>query len=330
MFTPLRLRLLWFPLALLLSVFASPKLAFAQDVEVAWIPPTQGAVSGYNVYVAPLVAGPLIASPIDVGRPSVDGAGISRARVSVAQAPNLMIEMTSYDSSGRESARSNRVTLARGSEALEAPIWSTNFSSAALGSRAGFVGTAFAVTEHPAGNRVLGVSETSGFPVARFTGGGTSSAWQPYELSGRMFMRPGSRRAGVAVRVGLLARSGDPFGGGFRLGGDASSVFSVQANDGATLSCARSPSTGVSAVALRWYRFKLRYTEPDDRPRVRAKVWADGTAEPSGWQADCSTNALPATDSGVFALYKDGVGAVYWDDLAVAPVGGWWSAAPYL
>ncbi len=329
MFTPQDRRLcflVW--LSVLFAAVAGTDIAAAQDVELAWLPPAAGAVAGYNVYVAPASGGPVVAAPIDVGRPTVDGAGIARARISVEPSMSLNIEMTSYDSSRRESARSNRVTLTRRSEYTEAPIWSTNFSSAPIGAIApGFIGSGFAVTQFPAGNRVLGVPNATGFPVARFL---SSGGWKPYELSGRMYMQPGSRRAGVAVRVALAGRGGDPFGAGFRLGGDATGAFSVQPNAGLSLACASSESTGVPALALRWFRFRVRYTEPDDRSRVRAKVWPDGTAEPSSWQVDCWTADLPAVDSGVFALYRDGSGAVYWDDLVVQTVGGWWASIPYL
>ena len=81
-------------------------------------------------------------------------------------------------------------------------------------------------------------------------------------------------------------------------------------------------------MAYRWYRFRLRYTEPQHRARVRAKVWRQEIAEPSGWQVDCWTDALSAAPAGPFALYRDGWGGVYWDDLEVRPVRGWWSPPP--
>lgn len=310
---------------------AGAQLASAQDIELAWIPPTtNSSVAGYNVYVSSTIIGPIVATPIDVGRPQVDGAGIARARIPATPAPTLRIEMTSYDSSRRESARSNRVTLVRGPEFLEAPIWSTNFSSFALGVRPpGFGGASFAVTEYPTGNRVLGVAGADGYPISRYTGG-SSLVWEPHEISGRMFLQLGSRVAGVAVRVGLLGRNGDPFNGGFRIGSDGTGVFALQSNGGVPLTCANSTSTGVSALVLRWYHFRVRYTEPDERARVRAKVWMAGTAEPAAWQVDCWTNDLPSSESGVFALYRDGWGAVYWDDLQVRTVGGWFDRIPFL
>ena len=250
---------LFFPVLVALAATAS-----AQDVQVSFIPPSSGPVAGYYVYIAPTTSGPLVATPIDIGRPQPDTAGIAHARVSATPSPSLIIEMTSYDASRRESARSNRVVLARGNESLGAPIWSANFSSSAVGSLpAGFgSGENFRVAQYPAGNRALGVSDVDGLLMSRYTGNG-SAAWEPYELSGRMLFQPGSRRGGVGVRVPLAARVGtDPFGAGFRLGSDSGGVFVLQAGSGVPLDCANSTSTGVSALALRWYQFRLRYTEP--------------------------------------------------------------------
>ena len=320
-------------LAVLTLLASHAGLASAQDIELSWIPPAGALAAGYNVYIAPSGAGPLVATPIDVGRPQVDELGIARARIPATPASGLRIEMTSYDASRRESARSNRVTLIRRAEYLEAPIWSANFTGSTVGAHPpGFVGsgTGFSIAEYPAGNRAFGVPGADGFLVSRYTGS-ESPSWDAYQLSGRMFFQPGSRKAGVVVRVPLAARAGaDPFGEGFLLGGDSAGVFVLQANGGVPLSCANSTSTGVSAVALRWFRFRLRYTEPGGRSRLRAKVWTDGTAEPTAWQADCWTAGKPARDSGVFALYRDGWGAVYWDDLEVRPVRGWWDLVPHL
>jgi hypothetical protein len=320
-------------LAALSFLFTSAGTASAQDVELAWIPPAGSLVAGYNVYIASSGSGPIVATPIDVGRPPVDELGIARARIRGIAPSGLRIEMTSYDASRRESARSNRVFLMRRSEYVDEPIWAADFTGLAPGAHpAGFVdsGASFAVAEHPTGNRVLALGGAEGFPVSRYTGS-ESVRWEPYELSGRIFFQPGSRTGGVAVRVPLAGRSGaDPLGSGFSLAGDSTGVFVVRAHGGDELECANSTSTGVSALATRWFRFRLRYTEPNQRSRVRARVWRDGSAEPAEWQVDCWTDALPAADSGVFALHRDGSGAVFWDDLQVRPVRGWWEQIPYL
>jgi hypothetical protein len=109
---------------------------------------------------------------------------------------------------------------------------------------------------------------------------------------------------------------------GFLLGADSRGVFSIEQRGKLPLRCASSASTGVSVLTGRWYRFKLRYTNPSSRSRVRAKVWREGEAEPSPWLADCWTDTPVPLDSGVFALYRDTSGTVYWDDLEVRRVTG--------
>jgi hypothetical protein len=320
-------------LAILSSVAALAGAASAQDVELSWIPPAGSLVAGYNVYIAPTVTGSLNATPIDVGRPQVDAQGVARARIAGIAPATLAIEMTSYDSSRRESVRSNRVTLTRPSEYLAPPVYLTGFQTLAIGTHpTGFAdsGASFSITDYPVGNRAFAAPRTDGVLVSRFTGSG-SLEWQPYEIAGRMYLLPGSRKAGVAARVKLSSRASEgTFGAGFVLGGDSSGVFTVQPGGATLLSCANSTSTGVYSSAYQWYRFRLRYTEPNSRSRVRAKVWLDGAAEPTNWQVDCWTAALPAVESGIFALYRDGWGGVYWDDLSVRPVRGWWDRIPYI
>lgn len=322
-----------FLVAIVSCLATSAGLASAQDIELSWIPPAGQLVAGYNVYIAPSVSGPLVATPIDVGRPQVDAQGVARAHIAGIAPATLAIEMTSYDSSRRESARSNRVTLSRPSEYLAPPVFLTGFQTLAVGSHpASFAdkGAIFSIADYPAGNRVLAAPATDGVLVSRYNGVGAAE-WEPYELSGRIFFLAGSRRGGVAARVKLSTRASEgAFGAGFVLGSDSTGVFTLQPGVATPLDCANSNSTGVYAYASRWYRFRLRYTEPNSRSRVRAKVWMDGTTEPTAWQADCWTETLPATDSGIFALYRDGWGGVYWDDLSVRPVRGWWDRIPYL
>jgi hypothetical protein len=323
-----------FYFAALVSFLAG--VASAQDIEVSFIPPAGQLVAGYNVYIAPSVSGSLVATPIDVGKPQVDAQGVARATITGIAPATLAIEMTSYDSSRRESARSNRVTLTRPSEYLAPPLYLTTFQTMAIGSHpASFAdkGAIFSIADYPAGNRVLAAPATDGVLVSRYTGvGGAAAAWEPYELYGRMFfLAGGSRRGGVAARVKLSTRASEgAFGAGFVLASDSTGVFTLQPGAATPLDCANSNSTGVYAYASRWYRFRLRYTEPNSRSRVRAKVWQDGTTEPSAWQVDCWTETLPAVYSGIFALYRDGWGGVYWDDLSVRPVRGWWDQIPYL
>jgi hypothetical protein len=306
-----------FALAFLVTVATS---AAAQDVQLRWIPSTSVGVAGYNVYIAPPVSGPLPVTPINVGRPAVDASGVASAWITGLNRSQLLgVEMTSYDSASRESARSNRVILLPVGESLGAPIYSASFTGLATGAHPiGFIDTGgmFRVTRLSDQNPIVSAPTSWGNSVSRYLAGG-SSGWGAYEISGRMYLTTGSRIAGVAARV----TSANPFTG-FLLGADSRGVFSIEQRGKLPLRCASSASTGVSALTGRWYRFKFRNTRPSGRARLRAKVWREGEAEPSAWLADCWTDTPVPLDSGVFALYRDTSGTVYWDDLEVRRVTG--------
>ena len=300
--------------------------AAAADVTLRWRPPASGGAVGYNVYIAPQTAGALVATPIDVGRPTADAAGVESARiVGVDLSKLLSVEMTSYDALRRESARSNRILLVPGGETLAAPIWSTDFQTVTLGTNpVGFFdsGGVFRVGPFSDGNRALRAPVTEGRMVSGYLGS-SSATWDPYEIEGRLYSLSATLVGGVAVRVG----AGD-LSTSFLLGSDSRGVFALAQRGKPALRCAVSASTGVSMLAFRWFRFRLRYTEPSGRARLRAKVWLQTDPEPTAWQADCWTDVPPATDSGVFALYREGSGLVYWDDLVVRPVTGTFAPIP--
>jgi hypothetical protein len=308
------------PLFVIAFFFTLATSAAAQDVQLRWIPSTSAGVSGYNVYIAPPASGPLVGTPINVGRPAVDASGVASAWITGVNRSQLLgVEMTSYDSASRESARSNRVILVPLGESLSAPIFSANFTGIANGTHpVGFIdtGAAYRVTRLSDQNPIVSSPTTSGNAISRYFGN-SSSTWGAYEISGRTYLTTGARIAGIAARVTSVS----PFTG-FLLGADSRGVFSLEQRGKLPLRCASSASTGVSALTGRWYRFKLRYTNPSARSRVRAKVWREGEAEPASWLADCWTDTPVPLDSGIFALYRDVSGTVYWDDLEVRRVTG--------
>jgi hypothetical protein len=308
------------PLVVIASFVCFVTSAAAQDVTVRWIPPASAGVAGYNVYIAPATSGSLVATPIDVGRPTVDATGVASARITgVDRSRTLAIEMTSYDAARVQSARSNRVTLAALGETLGDPLVTADFTGRTPGTHAlGFFdwGGTFLLARLSDGNIVDAAPTTWVSAVSRYLAGG-STGWGSYEISGRIYLGTSGARAGVAARVGASDLSS-----GFLLGSDSRGVFSLEQRGKSPLSCASSASTGVSAVAGLWFKFKLRYTNPSSRSRLRAKVWRATDAEPAAWQADCWTDVPPASDTGIFALYRDNGGTVFWDDLDVRPVTG--------
>jgi hypothetical protein len=305
--------------------------AAAQDVTLRWNPSASAGVVGYYAYIGRVAPGPVVATRINVGRPVPDASGVARVRlVGVDRtAAMLAIEMTSYDSLGRESVRSNRVLLLGDGETVGAPRFSAGFEDSEPGNNLAFFfdwGGNFEIGEFANGNLAFGSpgSSSGGLSVSRYIGT-AGTQWAPYELEGRMLVVVGSLTAGVGVRVGASDLSS-----GFLLGGDAAGEFAIDQTGNPDLRCRASASTGVRIARSRWYRFRLRHTAPGGRARLRAKVWSSGALEPSQWQADCWTDVPPTTDSRAFAVYHAGTGIAYWDDLVVRPMTGTVAAIPSL
>lgn len=312
------------PLVLLVSVLTLSGVASAQNIQLRWIPPITPGVVGYNVYIAPTAAGPIVATPIDVGRPATDATGVASAVVVGNRAIPLSIEMTSYDAQRRESVRSNRVFLVPGGESLGDPLFSENFQTLAAGSNpTAFVdlGGNFLVRQYANGNRAYATPLATGVTSSRYLG--PSRSWPSYEISGRMFVPTGGRVGGVAVRV-----TNTDLSQAFLFGGDSRGVFALSQRGNPPLRCAASSSTGVSVVGNTTYRVRLRFTKPNGRARLRAKAWRETDAEPSAWQADCWTDTALTYDLGPFSLYREGSGETWWDDLVVRPVLGTFDPIP--
>lgn len=301
-----------------------PGRSSAQNLDLSWIPSVSAGAAGYYVYIARAVTGPLVATRIDVGRPAPDGTGVARVRLSGVDktAPILAVEMTTYDSQRRESVRSNRVQVAGDGETVGQPRWSSDFETQSLGSTPpGFFdyGGDFTIGEFNSGGMSIAspAQWTSGLATTSFLGS-ASRSWGPYEIEGRMLTVVGGTPAGIGVRV----VSGD-LHSAFLLGAGPDGDFVIDEVGKPALTCVdAAASTDVPLVRFRWMKFRLRYTNPSGRARLRAKVWNASELEPSLWQVDCGTNAAASQDTGVFALYHQGGGATYWDDLVVRPVTG--------
>ena len=311
------LRLLHFVTALTLCALSHP--ASAQQVVLSWIPSPSGGVSGYRAYIAAPQTGPITSAPLNVGNPTTNASGVKSAAITLDRTREWVVEMTAYSAGGAESGRSNRVTIPALVETLGAPVYQTDFSAFATGTLpTNFLDPAgaYRISTFADGNRALGTSAPSGRVVTRYVGSPVTAS-NAYEISGRISLVAGSRLGGVAVHVPSSDLSSY-----FALGVDSRLVFALAQAGKAPLSCASSASTGVSPALSRWYRFKLRYTNPGGRVRLRAKVWLHTDPEPAAWQADCWTGTTVSAGSGAFALYRDGSGIVYWDDLLVRPVTG--------
>ena len=76
-------------------------------------------------------------------------------------------------------------------------------------------------------------------------------------------------------------------------------------------------NTGVVPSSDVWYWFKVQVEDTGTHTEIRAKVWAEGSAEPADWQADCYDESLTRLTAGTIGVWSYSAGSKYWDDLAV-------------
>ncbi len=165
------------------------------------------------------------------------------------------------------------------------------------------------------GNRVLSTASNLADVHSHLTGADRSFA--NVRLTGRMAMDDASAALGVTAYSAFT--SGTNY---YRLGRAAGGSFRIEGRPG--LSCASADTGGVPATHT-WYVFQLSVTSEASQNRIQAKVWAQGTPEPSGPQAECVDAATSRRAEGTIGVWSSGVGQKYWDDLEVtslAPAGG--------
>ena len=309
----------------------APSTVARADAVVIRFRPSSGA-AGYKVYSAPQTTGAINATPLDAGARSADSSGTASYSLSGLDPTRAYsVELTAYDSKGKESARSNRLDVGPRTETLGAVLWSSSFDVYApgvhvpdfvdsLGDTVTSTGTnLFSVAYLSDGSRTYGTQASAGAVSSRWVGAAGNGAGS-YELSGRL--RPGGLNAqsGLAVRV-------TGAGAYFALAQGSGGAWSLRGVNEPALTCGPGPALGVSQPSGSWYSFKLRVTRAAGLSRVRAKVWLQGAAEPS-WQADCWTTVRSLSDSGSFALQRGYAGSLFFDDLRLMSVVGTLEAIP--
>lgn len=76
-------------------------------------------------------------------------------------------------------------------------------------------------------------------------------------------------------------------------------------------------STGVTPSPNTWYNFRILTKTAVNRTRIRAKVWAQGETEPSGWQVDCYDDSDTRIKNGRLGVWSMGDGTKEWRNLKV-------------
>ncbi len=134
-----------------------------------------------------------------------------------------------------------------------------------------------------------------------------------YRYSGRM------RISDAAGGIGLTTMSSYPDATGYyRLRRYFDGSFYLTATG--TTYQSGTTDTGVVPAANSWYRFAFEVEDTGSTTEIRAKVWLDGTEEPSDWQALAFDNSATRWLDGTFGVWSFYNGNKDWDDLSVTPI----------
>ena len=254
---------------------------------------------------------------VDVGLPT-PAAGVYSYTLSLPAVPNVYVAATAYGAGFLTSPYSNEVVFA-GASVPGVESWSENFEGFSVGTAiTNWFDTAAAssMTEDDSlfgvadvsGNKVLTSDSTDSNIHSHYVGTG-ASAWSAYEVRGRMY------RSNTSGGVGVTAYSNFPTSDiYYRLRTFNGAAWEL--NHHPLNACAVS-STGVIPQSSTWYRYKLRVTPISGANQVQAKIWIDGAAEPTSWQASCNDTRGSRPTSGTVGVYHSGPGTSYWDDFEV-------------
>jgi len=130
-----------------------------------------------------------------------------------------------------------------------------------------------------------------------------------YEYTGRMMMN--DARSGIGVTFFSQYPSEDKY---YRLRRYNNKSFHISPHGTRVVG---DMDTDVIPVADLWYWFKVQVEDKNGRTEIRAKIWAEGTTEPIGWQVDCYDESSSRLIAGVIGLWSYNSGAKFWDDLSV-------------
>lgn len=172
------------------------------------------------------------------------------------------------------------------------------------------------------------------FEVARLTDGSTvmatfstrtnihshyttseSKGWSDYEFSGRMLVT--RARSGIGVTVFSDYPRSNRY---YRLR-RYSRRRSFHISSHSAPVCSGVTNSYFNPEPGSWARFRFQAAVEDEGTRLRAKVWAQGEAEPTRWQIDCLSPGVDAPTSGPPGIWAMGRGAKLWDDFEVRPIG---------
>jgi len=160
--------------------------------------------------------------------------------------------------------------------------------------------------------RVFGTESTLSNIHSHYVGDG-SDTFSSYEYTGRLMMT--AANSGIGVTFLSQYPQADAY---YRLRRYGSGSFHLSPH-GTTIS-GGTTDTGVVPDRNVWYLFRVQVEDIGTRTEIKAKVWAEGTTEPAGWQVDCYDASPTRLAAGTVGVWSHTSGNKYWDDLAVNPL----------
>ena len=170
------------------------------------------------------------------------------------------------------------------------------------------VGDDFSIEDDGAG-RYLSTASTATNLHSHYVAPGSDSL-SGYEYRGRLRMT--APRSGIGVT--FLSQFPSATGyyrlrryheNSFRM-----SPFGTSISGGST-------DTGVVPRDGVWYRFRILVQDTGTRTEIKANVWEDGRAEPTGWQVDCFDDSASRFVAGTVGVWSFSDGSKHWDELSV-------------
>jgi hypothetical protein len=181
------------------------------------------------------------------------------------------------------------------------------------------------------GNRVFGTTSSQADIHSHYLTAG-SAEWSAYELRGRMLITHQNGGIGVTLHSQYdasdayyrIRRNSDAHARIRRISDRHSPIRRNRSNGyemaphthGAPIAC-ESQQSGVVPRVNAWYRFRIEVIPETGATQLNARVWEDGTPEPTSWQLQCWDERADRPLAGTIGLWSMGPGEKYWDDLQV-------------
>jgi hypothetical protein len=164
-----------------------------------------------------------------------------------------------------------------------------------------------------AGEKVFGTKSTKKNIHSHYAGAG-SNKWSDLRYRGRMMMT--SAVGGLGVTAYSQYADKDVY---YRLRRFGDTAFHLAPHPNSTVKLEGDTQTGVKPDPNVWYQFVLEVVDAGARTEIRAKVWPNGTEEPTDWQVNAWHEDSGRLLNGRIGLWSYSSGGKYWDDIVVEP-----------